>query len=78
MTEAPRAFRLEVSGLPGVRIAGEQRVDVGSAATQSVTLQVVVPYDSGKPGTNNIAFQVTAEDDPGLTLREETTFLIPR
>ncbi|MHB1373717.1 MAG: cytochrome c oxidase accessory protein CcoG [Thauera sp.] len=78
MTEAPRAFRLEVSGLPGVRIGGEQRFEVASASTQTVTLQVLVPYDSGQPGANNIAFQVTAEDDTALTLKEETTFLIPR
>ena len=78
MTEAPRAFRLEVSGLPGVRIGGEQSVDVAPASHQSVTLQVLVPYDSGQPGANKIAFQVTAEDDPALTLNEETTFLIPR
>ena len=78
MTEVPRAFQLEVSGLPGVRIGGEQRIDVGSAGLQSVTLQVLVPYDSGQPGANKIAFQITAEDDPTLSLNEETTFLIPR
>ena len=42
MTEAPRAFRLEVSGLPGVRIGGEQSIDVAPASHQSVTLQVLV------------------------------------
>ena len=78
MTEMPRAFRLEVSGLPGARIGGEQRIDVAPAGLQSVTLQVLVPYDAGQPGANKIAFRVTAEDDPSLSLDEETTFLIPR
>ena len=78
MTEAPRAFRLEVSGLPGVRIGGAERVDVPAASTQAVTLQVLVPYDSGNPGSNRISFEVTAEDDSSLSVKEETTFLIPR
>ena len=78
MTEQPRAFRLAVSGLPGVRIGGEPRIDVGPAGLQSVTLPVLVPSDSGQPGANKIAFQITAEDDPALSLNEETTFLIPR
>ncbi|HRP25678.1 MAG TPA: cytochrome c oxidase accessory protein CcoG [Thauera sp.] len=78
MTEAPRAFRLEVSGLPGVKIGGAERVDVPAASTQAVTLQVLVPYDSGSPGSNRISFEVTAEDDSSLSVKEETTFLIPR
>jgi hypothetical protein len=41
-------------------------------------VQVHVPYDEGKPGANTIFFDVAAEDDPALTLKEETTFLVPR
>ncbi|MGD9870671.1 MAG: cytochrome c oxidase accessory protein CcoG [Thauera sp.] len=78
MTESARSFRLEISGLPGIRLGGDARVEVGPAGAQSVTMQVLVPYDQGKPGANTIHFQVTAEDDPSLSLREETTFLIPR
>ena len=47
-------------------------------AAQSVTVQVHVPYDEGKPGANTIFFDIAAEDDPSLTLKEETTFLVPR
>ncbi len=78
MTEAPRAFVFSVSGLPGVKIGGEQRVEVGPAATESVTLQVLVPYDAGQPGANEIAFDVKAADDPSLSVVEKTTFLFPR
>ena len=79
MAESTRTFTFEVSGLPGVKIAGgPPRIEVGPASTQSVTLQVLVPYDAGKPGSNEIEFLITAEDDPSLSLREETTFLLPR
>ena len=78
MTESPRAFSIGVSGLNGIRIKGPQRVEVAPAGVQSVTVQVHVPYDEGKPGANTIFFDVAAEDDPALTLKEESTFLVPR
>jgi polyferredoxin len=78
MTEVPRSFSLAVSGLPGLRLQGAERVEVAPAATQSITVRVHVPYDEGKPGANTIFFDVAAEDDPALALKEETTFLIPR
>jgi polyferredoxin len=78
MTEAARTFNIGVTGLNGIRIEGPQRVEVAPAAAQSVTVQVHVPYDEGKPGANTIFFDIAAEDDPSLTLKEETTFLVPR
>ena len=79
IVEVYRPNSFEVSGLPGVKIAGgPPRIEVGPASTQSVTLQVLVPYDAGKPGSNEIEFLITAEDDPSLSLREQTTFLLPR
>jgi cytochrome c oxidase accessory protein FixG len=78
MTEAPRSFSFAVSGLDGVRIDGVSTLRVGSAATEAVTLRVLAPYDAGKPGANDIAFDVKADDDPSLTLNEKTTFLFPR
>ncbi|HRO37149.1 cytochrome c oxidase accessory protein CcoG [Thauera sp.] len=78
MTEAARTFNIGVTGLNGIRIQGPPRVEVAPAAAQSVTVQVHVPYDEGKPGANTIFFDIAAEDDPSLTLKEETTFLVPR
>ncbi|MCV2218624.1 cytochrome c oxidase accessory protein CcoG [Thauera sp. Sel9] len=78
MSEASRTFRIDVVGIPGARIGSAQSVEVGPAATHSLTTQVLVPYDQGQPGANTIAFQITAEDDSGLTITEETTFLIPK
>ncbi|MBS0544862.1 MAG: cytochrome c oxidase accessory protein CcoG [Proteobacteria bacterium] len=78
MTEAPRAFHFAVSGLEGAKIDGESQIKVGPAATEAVTLRVLVPADSGKPGANELAFDVKAEDDPALKVHEKTTFLFPR
>jgi cytochrome c oxidase accessory protein FixG len=78
MTEAPRSFSFAVSGLDGAKIDGVSTLRVGSAATEAVTLRVLAPYDAGKSGANDIAFDVKADDDPSLTLNEKTTFLFPR
>ncbi len=77
MTEAPRSFDLQVTGMDGAEIRGETRVDVAAATTQAVTLQVVVPPSSGRPGANHLYFEVKATDDASVAAREETTFLMP-
>lgn len=77
MTENPRAFTLSLSGLRDAKINGVDHVNVAPAATQSVTVQVLVPGDAGKAGANELLFVVTPEDAPEQTLREKTTFLMP-
>lgn len=77
MTETSRSFRLDVSGLRDARINGTESINVGPAATQSVTVQVLVPGDAGKPGANEFFFVISPEDAPNLELREKTTFLMP-
>ncbi|THF64388.1 cytochrome c oxidase accessory protein CcoG [Pseudothauera rhizosphaerae] len=77
MTEGPRAFRIGVGGLDGVQIRGTERIEVAAATTQAVTLQVVVPPGSGKPGANALYFEINAEDDESVAIREESTFLMP-
>jgi cytochrome c oxidase accessory protein FixG len=77
MVEMPRAFDLRVTGLENAVIRGESRVEVGAATTQAVTVQVVVPPSAGKPGANELHFEVTAVEDPSVAVREKTTFLMP-
>ncbi|QDF96557.1 cytochrome c oxidase accessory protein CcoG [Azoarcus sp. DD4] len=77
MTETSRSFRLNVSGLREARIDGAESINVGPAATQSVTVKVLVPGDAGKPGANEVFFVISPEDAPDLELREKTTFLMP-
>ena len=78
MFEAPRRFSFAVSGLDGIRIDGNAQVEVGSAAAEALTLRVLVPADAGKPGANEIGFDIRAEDGSGLSLHEKSTFLLPR
>ncbi|MDR1063465.1 MAG: cytochrome c oxidase accessory protein CcoG [Azoarcus sp.] len=78
MTEQPRVFTVSVEGLREVQISSEHRVEVGAAQTHEITLRVHVPLDTGKQGANEIFFNVSAEDDPGVKRREKATFFFPR
>ena len=78
MLEVPRTFDIAVSGLEGARIDGVRQVRIPPASTESVTVHVRVPPDSGASGSHRIAFEVSAAGDPSTSVREDTTFLLPR
>ena len=77
LAEAPRRFALGVTGLPGVRIASEQIVEVAPAATQAVAVRVRVEPDAGKRGSNPIHFEVRAINHDEVFVREKASFLLP-
>ena len=77
LAEAPRRFALAVTGLPGVRIASEQIVEVAPAATQAVAVRVRVEPDAGKRGSNPIHFEVRAINHDEVFVREKASFLLP-
>ncbi|NTV09889.1 MAG: cytochrome c oxidase accessory protein CcoG [Zoogloea sp.] len=78
MTESPRRYRLSVSGLDKIRMQPSGPVDVQAAAMKSLTVQVQVPPEAGKPGTNQIFIEVKAMDDEAVAAREKTTFILPQ
>jgi len=78
MQEVTRSLAIRVSGLDGIHLDGPQRVEVKPASTESVTVQVRVPPESGAPGSHEIYFDVSVVDDPAVAVREHTTFHLPR
>ena len=74
-TEARRAYTVAVSGLPGLAVASEQRFEVAPAAVASIPLRLLADAEQVAPGSHKIAVEVRAEDDPGVAVRETTTFL---
>jgi cytochrome c oxidase accessory protein FixG len=75
MTELPREVHVDVSGIPGARVAGATLAWLPSAGMESVPVNVRVPYDAVAPGVHEIFFEVTAEN---LKVREQTTFIMPQ
>ncbi|MBL8481196.1 MAG: cytochrome c oxidase accessory protein CcoG [Rhodocyclaceae bacterium] len=76
-SEQTRRFTLSVTGMPSLKIASEKEIEVEPASTRSVTVEVRAPEDAGKHGSNEIYFDVTATDDPSVTVHEKSTFLLP-
>ncbi|MDB5815968.1 MAG: 4Fe-4S ferredoxin, iron-sulfur binding [Rhodocyclales bacterium] len=77
-SEQPQSFRLEVSGLPGLRVASEDLIEVSAADSRAVAVRLQMPPDSARPGSNPIKFHVRESTVPGGTeVVERSVFLVP-
>lgn len=76
--ERAHRYRISVDGLPEAEIAGPNEVEGAAAALTSFNAVVRVPPEAGKPGSNEIHFEIVAVDNPAIKLREKAAFLLPR
>lgn len=77
-TEVAQTYRVTVDGLPGAKLAEESlRIDVDGAKNHEVTVVVRVPPESGPTGASTIFFNIEAERDPNIAVREKASFLMP-
>ena len=75
--EAPRRFAIAVTGMDGIELASERLVEVPPATTKSVSVDVRVPPESGRKGSNRIFFEVKAINHEDVFVREKASFLRP-
>ncbi len=78
MVEQERTVQVDVEGIEGLHIEGEQVFTLAPITTDSVTIQVRAPYDAAEPGPHDIHFGVAVIDDPRVAVRERSTFIFPR
>jgi cytochrome c oxidase accessory protein FixG len=76
-TERPQRYRIEASGLAGLRLLPAEPVDVGSAQSRWAVVRLQVPYGSAAPGTHAVHFDVRSLND-AAQVSEKSTFLVPR
>ena len=82
-TEQLQRYRIDVTGLPGIRIDGKADIEVGPAEARWVTVAVRVPPEAaGKTGAQPIEFRIERVESragatPSLAL-EKSTFIVPR
>ena len=74
--EQARAFHLEVSGLPGIQVAGEPTVGVGAATSRTVPVKVRLPAGAAKAGSHPIEFHLRALGADGVEVREKSVFIV--
>jgi len=77
-SERPRAFRVTVSGIDTIFVAGESRFEVGPAGVRMVPVAVRVQPGHGAPGSNKVSFHVEAVDDATVAVDAHSTFFVPR
>jgi cytochrome c oxidase accessory protein FixG len=76
--ERVRRYRVEVSGVDTAFVATEPEFEVGPAGTRLVPVRVRVRPEAAQPGSSRIDFEVRATDDPSVSVREKSTFFVPR
>jgi cytochrome c oxidase accessory protein FixG len=81
-TEQPRHYRVSVSGLPGLKIVTPAEIDIEGTRIGSLALSVALGPEaaSGRRGqASPIVFEITTLVDAQVrTLREKSTYLVPR
>jgi cytochrome c oxidase accessory protein FixG len=75
--EVPHRYKVTVDGLKGAEIAGDSEVEVPAASLQGFNTVVRVPPESGSKGANPIHFEIIANENPKIMVREKASFLQP-
>ena len=78
VTESAHRYSVSVSGLDGAALATESHLlELPPATTKSFTVQVRVPPESGKKGSNTIYFDVKSIADETVSVHEKASFIVP-
>jgi cytochrome c oxidase accessory protein FixG len=77
VSEEARTYEIKVTGLDGIELIGDSKVELPSAAAKSVAIQIRVPPESGKKGSNTIYFDVKSVTDDKVAVHEKATFFQP-
>jgi cytochrome c oxidase accessory protein FixG len=74
-TETRRTYTLRAAGLPGLKVADGEKIEVPPATTLSVSLRLQAEAGIVAPGSHRIDIEIAAVGDSSLLVREHTTFL---
>ncbi len=77
LKEAPRDFRLQVAGMPGLEVVGDRDFSVDPGQIRPVFVTVSAPGDGALSGIQPITFHVVANDDPTTRVETKSSFILP-
>jgi cytochrome c oxidase accessory protein FixG len=75
-SESARAYRLSVSGIPGIRIPGDAVIEVDGAASRMVPVKVRIAPGAAAAGTHRVDFAIESADDASVAVREKSVFIV--
>ncbi|MES2016902.1 MAG: cytochrome c oxidase accessory protein CcoG [Pseudomonadota bacterium] len=76
--ETAHRFHIKVSGMEGIALVNNEDVAVDGASTRAVAVRVQAERGGMAKGSKQIAFELTAVDDPALSVHEKAVFIVPR
>jgi polyferredoxin len=76
-TESTQRFHISVEGLPDLKVVSEDDVTVESTQSRWVAVRLQAPYESAKPGSHTIHFEVQAHDVHAKA-SEKSVFIVPQ
>lgn len=74
---AAHRYRIEVQGLPGIRLMSNELVTVEAGTIRSVPVTVALAAPSTPRGIQPIRFRVIAEDEASIAADEKSSFALP-
>jgi cytochrome c oxidase accessory protein FixG len=77
-SEQGHRYRISVSGLPSLAVVTDNEVELAGTETRAVPIRLRTAHGDGAKGSNKIAIELTAVDDPALRVKEEAVFIVPR
>ena len=77
-SETAHRYRISVAGIDGISVISAEEVLLEGTESRSVPVTVRVPRGKGKPGSNEVVFELQALDDQQIEVREKATFFVPR
>ncbi len=75
--ETAHRYKIRVSGLKDIKVSPDELVMEGTGS-RAFPVSVRVEHEHARSGSNRIMFELTAEDDERLQVREKAVFLVPR
>jgi len=75
--ESAHRYAITVSGIDGIDIVGERVIEVPAASAKTILLSARVEADTGKKGSNQIFFEVKAQNHESIVVREKASFFLP-
>ncbi|MDP3538434.1 MAG: cytochrome c oxidase accessory protein CcoG [Azonexus sp.] len=76
-SEKTRSFRIQVQGLSGIQLHGEDTASVPGAGMQDLSLTVRVEPGSAASGSHPITFEITDTDNPATRVEHKASFWMP-
>lgn len=77
-SEQAHNYRIRATGIDSLAVVTEDVVQVKATETLAVPVRLRMKHGAADHGSHKISFELTATDDPALSVKENAVFIVPR